>query len=386
METLFYFMTVGVIYAVLYSIYHLFFRNNTNFQANRIYLLFIVPFAFLLPFINSTVKVASQYQVTLPVFEIGNIATQTTAFNWSNAFIYIYIAISSILLIRLFANLFKTINTISAIKNGGNNNIQPFSFFSFIHVPTNIETEDRLAITHHEEVHSTQLHSLDIIIYEISKVLLWWNPILWMGLNAVKSNHEFIADKLASAKADKYSSVLVAQLLGVNCSVLANNFKSKPLIKKRIMMMKTKKSNHLSVLKYALVIPFAALAIVATTNKELVAKPITIVAKHTDDKVYILVDVMPEFKGGTEALMKYLGNNVKYPKEAKENKIEGKVLVGFIIDTKGNIKEVNIIKTADELLDAEAVRVIKTMPKWKPGKQDGKKVNVKFVLPIAFKL
>jgi TonB family protein len=386
METLFYFMTVGVIYAVLYSIYHLFFRNNTNFQANRIYLLFIVPFAFLLPFINSTVKVASQYQVTLPVFEIGNIATQTTAFNWSNAFIYIYIAISSILLIRLFANLFKTINTISAIKNGGNNNIQPFSFFSFIHVPTNIETEDRLAITHHEEVHSTQLHSLDIIIYEISKVLLWWNPILWMGLNAVKSNHEFIADKLASAKADKYSSVLVAQLLGVNCSVLANNFKSKPLIKKRIMMMKTKKSNHLSVFKYALVIPFAALAIVATTNKELVAKPITIVAKHTDDKVYILVDVMPEFKGGTEALMKYLGNNVKYPKEAKENKIEGKVLIGFIIDTKGNIKEVNIIKTADELLDAEAVRVIKTMPKWKPGKQDGKKVNVKFVLPIAFKL
>jgi TonB family protein len=386
METLFYFMTVGVIYAVLYSIYHLFFRNNTNFQANRIYLLFIVPFAFLLPFINSTVKVASQYQVTLPVFEIGNITTQTTAFNWSNAFIYIYIAISSILLIRLFANIFKTIDTISTIKNGGNNNIQPFSFFSFIHVPTNIETEDRLAITHHEEVHSTQLHSLDIIIYEISKVLLWWNPILWMGLNAVKSNHEFIADKLASAKADKYSSVLVAQLLGVNCSVLANNFKSKPLIKKRIMMMKTKKSNHLSVLKYALVIPFAALAIVATTNKELVAKPITIVAKHTDDKVYILVDVMPEFKGGTEALMKYLGNNVKYPKEAKENKIEGKVLIGFIIDTKGNIKEVNIIKTADELLDAEAVRVIKTMPKWKPGKQDGKKVNVKFVLPIAFKL
>jgi TonB family protein len=386
METLFYFMTVGVIYAVLYSIYHLFFRNNTNFQANRIYLLFIVPFAFLLPFINSTVKVASQYQVTLPVFEIGNIATQTTAFNWSNAFIYIYIAISSILLIRLFANLFKTINTISAIKNGGNNNIQPFSFFSFIHVPTNIETEDRLAITHHEEVHSTQLHSLDIIIYEISKVLLWWNPILWMGLNAVKSNHEFIADKLASAKADKYSSVLVAQLLGVNCSVLANNFKSKPLIKKRIMMMKTKKSNHLSVLKYALVIPFVALAIVATTNKKLIAKPINSVAQHTSDKIYDKVDVMPEFKGGTEALMKYLGNNVKYPKEAKENKIEGKVYVAFVIDNNGNIKDVSLAKSANKHLDKEALRVVKIMPKWSPGKKDNKNVSVKTTLPIAFQL
>ena len=207
-----------------------------------------------------------------------------------------------------------------------------------------------------------------------------------MGLNAVKSNHEFIADKLASAKADKYSSVLVAQLLGVNCSVLANNFKSKPLIKKRIMMMKTKKSNHLSVLKYALVIPFVALAIVATTNKKLIAKPINLVAQHTSDKIYDKVDVMPEFKGGTEALMKYLGNNVKYPKEAKENKIEGKVYVAFVIDNNGNIKDVSLAKSANKHLDKEALRVVKIMPKWSPGKKDNKNVSVKTTLPIAFKL
>jgi len=416
METLFYLMTVGAIYAVLYSIYHLFFRNNTNFQANRIYLLAILPFAFLLPFINSTVEVGAQYQVTLPVFEIGSIATQTTAFNWSNAFIYFYIAVSSLLLIRLFTNLFKTILTISTIKNGKNNNIQPFSFFAFIHIPTDIETADRLAIIHHEKVHSTQLHSLDIMIYEISKILLWWNPLLWMGLNAVKSNHEFIADKLASAKADKYSSVLVAQLLGVNCSTLANNFKSKHLLKKRIMMMKTKKSNKLSLVKYALVIPIIGLTFLATAKENRVAPvadathrtppnppvppapnttrtssvnrtatPAPNTTNQTRRRVLNELDIQPVFKGGTEALMKYMGTHVKYPAEAKKNNIEGKVFIAFLVDAKGNIKDLKIVKSAHKLLDAEAMRVIKSMPKWIPGKKDGKNVAAKVTLPIAFK-
>ena len=95
---------------------------------------------------------------------------------------------------------------------------------------------------------------------------------------------------------------------------------------------------------------------------------------------------MPEFKGGTEALMKYLGNNVKYPKEAKENKIEGKVYVAFVIDNNGNIKDVSLTKSANKHLDKEALRVVKIMPKWSPGKKDNKNVSVKTTLPIAFQL
>ena len=88
MEALLYLAKVGLIYTILYNIYFLFFRNNTNFQANRIYLLFILPLAYLLPFINANTKVATQYQVTLPVIEIGNIATQANTFNWSNMAMY----------------------------------------------------------------------------------------------------------------------------------------------------------------------------------------------------------------------------------------------------------------------------------------------------------
>ncbi len=386
METLLYLVKFGAIYSILYIIYFIFFRKNTNFQVNRIYLLLIIPTAFVLPFINTSVEVATQYQVILPTFELTNLNTETTNFSWSTLSVYLYIIISSILLLKLLINLFKTLQTITKIKNGEIKETLSFSFFSFIHVPENIENEERIAILLHEQVHSTQIHSFDILIYELSKILLWWNPFLWMGLNSVKSNHEFIADKLASEKVDKYSSVLVAQLLGVNCSVLANNFNYKPLIKKRIMMMKTKKSNRLSVLKYVLVIPIVALTIVISTNKEVIANSTQPTIEITIDSVYTTADKMPKFKGGTEKLMTYLGNNVKYPEKAKENKIEGIVYVSFVVDNKGGIKKTTILKSVDPLLDAEAKRVIENMPKWKPGKNKGKKVNVQYVIPINFKL
>ena len=83
--------------------------------------------------------------------------------------------------------------------------------------------------------------------------------------------------------------------------------------------------------------------------------------------------------------MQYMGNNVKYPEEAKKNNIEGKVFVSFVIDEKGNVTAISLAKSANEHLDKEALRVIKSMPKWNPGKKDNKNVSVKVTLPIAFK-
>jgi TonB family protein len=399
METLMYLAKVGIIYTVFYLIYYTLFRNNTNYHANRIYLLLILPFSYILPILNSSVEVATQFQINLPVIEVGNTTPVVTAFNWGNLILYFYVAVSALVLVLFFINIFKTLLAISKIKKGVNKEMPPFSFFSFVYVPEKIKNEDRNAIIYHEQIHCYQVHSLDIIIYEISKVLLWWNPFLWMGLISVKSNHEFIADKLASEKADKYSSVLVAQLFGVNCSALANNFNYEPLIKRRIMMMKTKKSNRLSVLKYALVLPVILVTLVASTNKgdsiPAVPSPPTppaapaleeIAIINQDQKVYDEVDVMPEFKGGMKALMKHIQSNVKYPSESRKNGISGKVRVGFVIDFRGDIKDVKVKNAIDPLLDKEAMRVIKAMPKWTPGKHKGKKVNVAFTIPIMFKL
>ena len=104
------------------------------------------------------------------------------------------------------------------------------------------------------------------------------------------------------------------------------------------------------------------------------------------DKIYDKVDQMPEFKGGMDALMKYMGDNVTYPEKAKEEKIEGKVFVSFVVNEKGKVTQAKIVKGANELLDKEALRVINKMPDWTPGKHEGKNVNVKMHLPINFKL
>ena len=110
------------------------------------------------------------------------------------------------------------------------------------------------------------------------------------------------------------------------------------------------------------------------------------VQEKPQEKVYEVIEDMPNFPGGQGELMKYLCNNVKYPAEAQKNKIEGRVIVTFVVNKKGRIIDPTVERSAHPLLDAEALRVIKRMPKWKPGKVNGEPVNVKYRLPITFKL
>ena len=104
------------------------------------------------------------------------------------------------------------------------------------------------------------------------------------------------------------------------------------------------------------------------------------------EKPFDVVEQMPEFPGGTPELMKYLSTNVKYPAEATKNGAQGRVLVQFIVEKDGSISEIEVVNKVNEHLDAEAVRVVNAMPKWKPGKQKGETVRVKYTLPISFRL
>ena len=108
--------------------------------------------------------------------------------------------------------------------------------------------------------------------------------------------------------------------------------------------------------------------------------------KTSNDKVFEKVEDMPEFPGGEKAMMDFVAKNVQYPKEAMEKEISGRVLVGFIVEKDGSISETEIVKGIGGGCDEEAVRVVKAMPKWKPGKQKGKPVRVHFMLPLTFKL
>jgi protein TonB len=105
-----------------------------------------------------------------------------------------------------------------------------------------------------------------------------------------------------------------------------------------------------------------------------------------DEKVYEKVDQMPEFQGGQEELISFLVKSIQYPEEAKKKGTQGKVFVNFVVGKDGSITNAKILKAVDPLLDAEALRVINTMPKWIPGKDKGKEVAVQFTLPISFAL
>ena len=111
------------------------------------------------------------------------------------------------------------------------------------------------------------------------------------------------------------------------------------------------------------------------------------VEEEEEEVVFVVVETMPEFPGGQQALFKYLSENVKYPVIAQENGIQGRVICQFVVNKDGSIVEVEVVRSGgDASLDKEAVRVIKSMPKWKPGKQRGKAVRVKFPVPVNFRL
>ena len=130
---------------------------------------------------------------------------------------------------------------------------------------------------------------------------------------------------------------------------------------------------------------FLIMALMALFGLTTVSAQKTVVAQK-NQQVFDVVEKMPEYPGGQAALFEYLSTNVKYPVDAEKQKIQGRVLVTFVVNTDGSITDIEVVKKAFPSLDAEAVRVISGMPKWIPGEQKGQKVRVKYTVPLSFNL
>lgn len=136
--------------------------------------------------------------------------------------------------------------------------------------------------------------------------------------------------------------------------------------------MKTRKNVSLKVALMMLVLLFSFMTSTAQTKK--------------NDMVFDVVEVMPQYPGGQIAMLKYIMENMKYPEQAMKEGIQGRVAVRFIVEKDGSISDVKPVLSVHPLLNKEAVRVVKSMPKWSPGKHNGKPVRVRFNLPVMFKL
>ena len=142
------------------------------------------------------------------------------------------------------------------------------------------------------------------------------------------------------------------------------------------------KNSKATLFLMALFVPFLSFAQV-TEAPEAIESPDD---GETGEEVFMVVEEMPEFPGGEDEMSKYLAENITYPEKVRQLGIEGLVVVSFIVDKKGNVKDAKILKSAIKELDKEALRVVNNMPRWKPGLQRGEKVNVQINLPIRFKL
>jgi protein TonB len=109
--------------------------------------------------------------------------------------------------------------------------------------------------------------------------------------------------------------------------------------------------------------------------------------EEEEEEIFMIVESMPEFPGGQQAMMRYIAENIKYPVIAQENGIQGRVICQFVVEKDGKVSDIQVVRSSGEAsLDKEAQRVIGSMPKWKPGKQRGKPVRVKYTLPVNFRL
>ena len=403
-EIIIYPLKVSVCITLLYGFYLIALRKETHFGFNRLYLLFSTVISLIIPLLNiplfkGTTETGFSYILqTVQINSDTVLIPQNTTFSF-NILAIIYLTGISILLLRFlirYASLIVIRQKCIIKKKDGlyialsKKQIAPFSFFKTIFINENAIDEEQMdKIIMHENVHISQLHSLDIIFAEIICMLTWFNPVSWMIKAALKETHEYLADYGVSEQtpnSTEYFLLLIKNAIGVQPG-LANNL-NKSLTLKRLNMMKKPRSGRLSKLKALLVLPLVALLFItlSCTNSKEELKSDNTSETQQSEKKDLTVDKMPEFPGGQAAMSKFIIDNVKYPLEAKKSGIQGKVFVKFTVTKTGKLDKISISQKVNELLDAEALRVISNMPDWIPGSSKDSPVDVEMTLPISFKL
>ena len=379
--------------ALLYLPFWGLLRKETFFQYNRFVLLAITVLSFILPWISIpeiTSQLAPSETISIQLEEInvmisGKALSENISWKTILAITYLSGAVTCLLykiidlvrLIRFIPRGCLWVHTENGIHiHCHAHDVVPFSWMNHIVISEKDYEENGHNILLHEQAHIACRHSWDVLWLSFVEVLQWFNPFVWMLSKEIQDIHEYEADLTVLHKginARDYQLLIIQKVVGSGSYTFANNFNHSSL-KKRITMMIKEKSNPWARLKYLYILPIVAICMIACTQS---AKSIM---------SYEEVEVKPEYPGGMGELGKLLNSNLKYPLISFENGVQGEVLVQFVVDKEGNVEEVTVSKGVDPYLDAEALRVIKMMPKWKPGKHEGKEVNVKCTIPVGFRL
>lgn len=303
--------------------------------------------------------------------------------------------------------------TVTLVDDGS---IAPFSFMHHIVMSRSDYTRDGMMIICHESAHISQHHFIDLIAIRAICALQWYNPAAWLMATETAAVHEYLADRQvleSGADSYRYQQLLVERATGLRYSSLTNSLNNSKL-KNRITMMRQNSPAPMRALRALALIPAIATAI-AITNIPAIAstlrspeaplgdggklEEIVVVgysdktpqpAQGTDvdtqERVYDMVEVMPQYPGGENELMKFIAQNIRYPQVAFQAGVQGRVVVQFIVGTDGAVKNPTVKRSVSPELDAEACRVVASLPPFTPGKMNGENVAVHYVIPIAFRI
>ncbi|MGN0061005.1 MAG: TonB family protein [Alloprevotella sp.] len=427
-----YLLKVNLVCTLLFGLYMLLLRRDTFFRWKRFTLMGIYAVGWLLPLAQPNLWREGNEAVASFYIHIGLIdllvappaATEKgvwPSMAWSELLLWGgYLAGMMFLLIRFFVQLAaicrlrarSTTRYMKGIKLYVPQRPQtPFSFFGWIFMHPSLHTpEEQEEILDHELAHVRQHHSVDVLLSELHCIVCWPNPIAWWMKREVRSNLEYLADAHVLNRGHNRKLYQV-HLLALSCpmalSGLYNHFNVSPL-KRRINMMNKKRSSRAGYLKCLLFLPLCALMSLvinadvwavkaAQQERKRVTYSGTVVDVDgnrlrnvqnvlMDEASTEVVEEMPQFPGGYDALLKFLMTNTSYPAEAMAKGKQGRVVVQFIVNKEGCLQDVQLLRCVDPLLDEEALRVVNSMPRWKPGKQKGQPVNVQYTLPVVFSL
>lgn len=427
MNWLSYLLQVNLYLILFYGFYRLLLRTETFFNLNRGYLVASAALAFFVPLMQSewvrswfvTEQVSQTFNTfySPETFYVTVKSATNRGLTVGDMFAFAYI-VGIILGVCRFGGNLAYLGKMMKKKVSGENNQRAFSFFNMVFVSK--ELKNRSTIMKHEFVHIRQLHSADIMLFELIAIFNWFNPIVYLYKSSIKHIHEFIADEIASrneaSKAD-YAMLLFQEQFGVQAIPLTNNFFNKSLLKLRIDMLQKQRSTRTALLKYGLTAPLFMTMIVvssATLASKSIAKiedSISDVSKTDISSVRIsstksarqilsengidlsdaliisptLAKELSEGSTNEQILKKSLQRVLLYPSVASRNLIVGKVHVGFTVAPSGNIENIQVLDAKEErsILAEEVIRSLNSIKKLKEsGQSENLMLAVNFGLEV----
>jgi len=405
-----YIIQVNIYLVVFYGFYKLLLDKETYFTLNRIYLIAAGTLSLAIPFLRF--EWFAEQPVAQPVYvgadQLNQLVTRviiapeaTDQFSLANFLVMCYLTGVLLFFCRLAYQLHIVRRLIRNRSKGA-----AFSFFSKQFVDDQLPGSQ--TISKHEEIHSRQLHSADVLFFEVLAALTWFNPVVYFYKKTIKNIHEYLADEEAAqfqGDKDQYAMLLMSNALGVAPSNLTNSFFNQSLLKKRIYMLYKQRSRKVAILKYGLFVPLLAVALVASSatirkNEQIreiadqipLDQPLDAVKEAVQQVIIepsakvienvVSIPAVPVKNNVSVAdwsqFYRHMSRTIRYPALAQESKLTGKTQIKFTVSN-GEIEGTNLAGPAlGDGCDTEAMRAILAFPDFKSIP------NGKYVLRVSF--